>query len=174
MTNLDSIVKKQGHYFADKGPCSQSYGFYSSHIWMWELEHEEGWAPKNWCSWTVDLEKTLLECKEIKPVNFKGNQPWIYIGRTNPEAETRIHRPPDAESRLIGKYLDAGQDWRQEDWGTTEDEMVGWYHQFNGHDLDKALGDGEQQGNLACCSLWGCKELDTTEWLNGKQGIRHL
>ena len=117
MTNLDSVFKKQRHYFANKGPSSQSYGFPSSHVWMWELDCEESWAPKNWSFWTVVLEKTLespLDCKEIKPVNPKGNQLWIFIGRTESEAKVPIFLPPDAKNWLIWKDPDAGKDWRRE------------------------------------------------------------
>ena len=131
-------IKKQRFYFADKGPSSQSYGFPSSHVWMWELDHKESWGPKNWCFWTVVLEKTLespLDCKEIKPVNSKGNQSWIFIGRTDVEAEALILWPPDVKSWLTGKDLDTGKDWGQEEKGTTEDEMVGWHHRINGHEF---------------------------------------
>ena len=117
MTNLDSILKNHRYYFANKGPSSQGYGFSSGHIWMWELECEESWMPKNWCFWTVVLEKTLespLDCKEIQPVHPKGDQSWVFIGRTDVEAETPILRPPDAKSWLIGKDPDAGRDWGQE------------------------------------------------------------
>ena len=120
---------------------------------------------KNWCLWTVMLEKTLespLDCKEIQPVNPKGNQSWIFIGRTDAEAEAPILWPPDAKSQLIGKDLDAGIDWRQEEKGMTEDEMVGWHHRLNGHELQQTPGDSEGRGSLACCSPCGCKELDTT------------
>ena len=120
-------IKKQIHYFANKGPSSQSYDFSSSHVWMWELDYKESWMPKNWCFWTVVLEKTLespLDCKEIQPVHPKGNQCWIFIGRTDAEAETPILWPPDVKW-LIWKYPDAGKDWRWEK-GTTEDEMIGW------------------------------------------------
>ena len=122
-------IKKQRHYFADKGPFSQSYGFSSSHVWMWELDHKESWALKNWCFWTVVLEKTLespLDCKEIKSVHPKGNQSWIFIGRTDVEAETPILWLPDAKNWLIWKDPNAGKDWRQEEKGTTENEMVGF------------------------------------------------
>ena len=123
---LDSVLKSRD--FATKDPYSQSYGFSSSHIWMWELDHKEHWALKNWCFWTVVLEKTLespLNYKEIKPVHPKGNQSWIFIGKTDAEAEAPILWPPDVKkSQLIRKYLDAGKDWRQEEKGTTEDEMV--------------------------------------------------
>ena len=149
--------------------ASQGYGFSSSYVWMWELDYKESWAPKNWCFWTAVLEKTLespLDCKEIQPVHPKGNQSWIFIRRTDAEAETPILWPPDAKSWLIGKDPDARKDWRQREKGTTEDEMVGWHHWLNGHNFGWTPGVGDGQGGLACCSPWGCKELDTTEWLN--------
>ena len=136
---------------------------------MWELDHKEGWELKNWYFWTVVLEKTLenpLDCKEIYPVNPKGNEFWIFIGRTDVEAEATILWPPNANSRLIGKDPDAGKDWGQEEKGTTEDEMVGWHQWLNGHEFEQAPGVGEGQGGLVCCSPWGHKELDKTEWLN--------
>ena len=137
MTNLDSRdVKKQRHYFANKGPSSQSYGFSSSHVWMWELDYKESWVPKYWCFWTVVLEKTLespLDYKEMKPVNPKGNKSWIFVGKTDAEAETPILWPPDVKNWLIGKDPDAGKDWRREEKGTTEGEMVGWHHRLDGH-----------------------------------------
>ena len=151
MTNLDSILKKQRHYFANKGRYSQSYGFSSSHIWMWELDHKESWVLKNWCFWTVVLEKILESpfiCKEIKLVNPKGNQSRIFIGRTDAEAETPILWPPDAKNWLIWKDPDAGKDWRQEEKRTTEDKMVGWHHQLNGHKFEQVLGVGDGQGSL--------------------------
>ena len=126
-------------YFANKGPSSQSYGFSGSHLWMWELGYEESWAWKNWCFWTVVLGKTLespLGCKEIQPVYPKGNQSWIFIGRTDAAAETPIFWPPGAKTWLIGKDPDAGKDWRQEEKGTTEDEMVVWHHWLNGHEFE--------------------------------------
>ena len=168
MINLDSVIKRQRHYFANKGPTSQSYGFSSSHVWIWELDYKESWALKNLCFWTVVLEKTLespLVCKEIQPVHPKGNQPWIFIGRTDAEAETPILWPPDVKNWLIGKDPDAGKDWRRVEKGTTEDEMVGWHHRLSGHEFEQAPGVGDGQGGLACCSPWGCKESDTTEWL---------
>ena len=133
-------IKKQRCYFANKGPSSQSYGFSSSHVWMSELDHKKSRAPKNWCFWTVVLEKTLestLDCKEIQLVHSKGNQSWLFIGRTDAEAETTILWPPDANNWLIGKDPNAGKDWRWEEKGTTEDEMVGWHHRLNGHELSK-------------------------------------
>ena len=134
MTNLDSVLKSR-HYFANKGPSSHSYGFSSSHVRMWELDYKWSLVQKNWCFWTVVLEKTLessLDCKEIQPVHPKGNQFWIFVGRTDAEAETPILWPPDAKSWSIGKDPDAGKDWGQEEKGTTEDEMVGWHHRLNG------------------------------------------
>ena len=142
--------------------------FSSSHIWMWELDYKESWVLKNLCFWTVVLEKTLespLESKEIKPVNPKGNQSWILIGRTDAEAETPILWPPDAKNWLVWKDCDAGKDWRWEK-GMTEDEVVGWHHRLNGHEFDQALGVGDGQGSLGCCSPWGCKVSDMTERLN--------
>ena len=139
MTNLDSILKSQRHYFANRGPSSQSYDFSSSHGWMWELDYKEGWAPKNRCFGTTVLEKRLespLKCKEIQPVHPKGNQPWIFIGRTGAEAEAPILWPPDAKSWLTGKDPDVGKDWWQEK-RETEDEMVGWHHWLNGHDFEQ-------------------------------------
>ena len=145
-------IKNQRHHFADKGPYSQSYSFSSSHIWMWELDHKEGWELKSWCFQIVVLEKTLespFDCNEIKLVNPKGNQSWIFIGRTDAKGEAPILWPPDAKSQLIGKDPDAGKDWRQEGKGMTEDEMVGWCHWVNGHEFEQAPGDGEGQGSLA-------------------------
>ena len=139
MTNLDSILnKQQRHHFANKGLSSQSYGFSSSHVQMWELDYKESWALKNWCFWSVVLEKTLerpLNCKEIQPVNPKGNQSWTFIGRTDAEAATPILWPPYAKSWLLGKDPDVGKDWRQEK-GMTEDEMVGWHHRLSGHGFE--------------------------------------
>ena len=145
---------------------SLQFYFSSSHVWMWELDHKEGWAPKNWCFQIVVLEKTLespLDCKEIKPVNPKGNQSRIFIGRTDAEAEVSILWPPDAKSWLIGKDSDAGKDWRQEEKRTTEDKMFGWHHWLDGHESEQTpRGDSEGQGSLACFSPWGHKQLDMT------------
>jgi len=135
---------------------------------MWELNHKESLVLKNWCFFVM-LDKTLespLDGKEIKPVNPKGNQSWVVIGRTDAEAETLILWPSDIKNWLLGKDSDAGKDWRQEEKGMIENEMVGWYHQLNGHEFEKTLGVGDGYGSLACCSPWGCKESDTTEWLN--------
>ena len=132
-------TKKQRHYFANKGLYSQSYGFSSSHVWMWELDYKESWALMNWCFWTVVLEKTLespLDCKKIQPVNPKRDQSWVFIGRTDAEAETPILWPPDAKNWLTGKDSDAGTDWRWEEKGTTEDEAVGWHHWLNEHEFE--------------------------------------
>ena len=135
---------------------------------MWELDYRESWVQKNWCFWTVVLEKTLespLDCKEIQPVHPKGNQSWIFFGRTDAEAEIPILWPPDANNWLIWKDPDAGKDWRWEK-GKTEDDMVGWQHRPNGHEFEQALAVGKGQGSLVCCSPWGLKESDMTEWLN--------
>ena len=131
-------LQSSNGYFANKGPSSQAYGFSSGHVWMWELDCEESWAQKDWCFWTVVLEKTLespLDCKEIQPVHPKGNQTWIFIGRTDVEAETPVLWPPDAKSSLIWKDPDSGKDWRQEK-RTTEDEMVGCHHWLNGDEFE--------------------------------------
>ena len=136
MTHLDSILKSR-HYFANKGPSSQGYGFSCGHVWMWELDCEQGWALKNWCFWSVVLEKTLespLDCKEIQPVHPKGIQSWIFIGRTDAEAQAPILWPPDLKSRLIWSDPDAGKDWGQEEKEMPEDEMVRWHHWLNGHE----------------------------------------
>ena len=162
----------------DKGPYSQSYGFSSSHGQMWELDHKEGWAPKNRCFWTLVLEKTLeslLDSKEIKPVNSKGNQTWIFIGRTDVKTEVPILWPPDVKSPLIGKDPNAGKDWRKEEKGTTEDEMVWWHHRFNGHEFGQTPGDGERQGSLVCCSPWGHKESTwLSDWTTTKYWLSNL
>ena len=145
-----NILQENG-YFANKGPSSQSYGFSSSHVWMWELDYKESWVPKNWCFWTVVLEKILespLACREIKPVHPKGNQSWIFIGRTDAEVETPILWPLDVKNWLIGKDPDAGKDWKQEEKGTTEDETAGWHHHLNEHEFEWTLGVGDGQGGL--------------------------
>ena len=137
---------------------------------MWELDLKESWVLKDWCFSTTVLEKTRessLDCKEIKPVNSKGKQSWVCIGRTDVEAS--IFWPHNVKSWLIGKGLDAGKDRRQEDKGMTGDEIVRWHHWLKGHEFEQALGDGEGQGSLVCCSPWNCKESDMTEWLNSKE-----
>ena len=149
-------IRKQRHHFVDKCPYS--------HVQMWELQYK-GWAPKNWYFQTVVLGKILessLDSKEIKPVNPKGHQSWIFIGRTDIEAKIPKHWPPDVKNWLIWKDHDAGEDWRKVKKGMTEDEMVGWHHQFNGHGFGWTLGVGDGQGGLAHCSPWGCKESDMT------------
>ena len=168
MTNLDSILKSRGITLPTKVCLRQSCGFSSSHVWMWELDHQEGWALKYWCFQTVVLKKTLespLDCNEIKQVNPKGNQPWIFIGRTDANTEAPILWPFDANSRLIRKVSDAGKDWGQEEKGMKEVKMVGWHHWLNGHEFEQTLGGSGGQGSLACGSAavhGGHKELDTT------------
>ena len=175
MTNLDSITKSRD--IVNKGPSSQGYGFSSGHVWMWELDYKESWAPKNWCFWTVVLEKNTylqylvlekspLDCKEIQPVHPKGNRPWIFTGRTEVEAETPTLWPPDVKNWLVWKDPDAGKDWKWEEKGMTEDEMVGWHHRLNGHEFEWTPGVGNGQGGLACCSPCCCKVSDMTEQLN--------
>ena len=152
MTNLDRILKSRD--ITDKCPSSQSCGFSRSHVWMWELDYKERWAVKSWC-FRIAVLKTLespLDCKEIKPVHPKGNQSWIFIGRTDAEAEDPILWPPDAKNWLIGKDSDAGKDWRQEEKGTTEDEIGGWRHQHNGLEFEEAPWVVDGQGSLVCCS----------------------
>ena len=147
----------------------QGYGFSSSHVWIWELDYKESWAPKNWCFWTVVLEKTFespLDCKEMQQIHPKWDQSWVFTARTDVEAETPILWPPDEKNWLIRKNPDAGKDCRQEEKGTTENEMVGWHHRLNGYELEQAPGVGDGQGSLQYCSPWGHKELDTTEPLN--------
>ena len=167
MTNLDSILKNRDTILLCLS--SQSYSFSSSHVWMWELDYKESWVPKNWCFWTVVLEKTLespLDCKEIQPVHPKGDQSWVFFGRNDAKAETPVLGPPHAKSWLIGKDSDAGRDWVQEEKGTTEDEMAGWHHRLDGCEFEWTPGVGDGQGGLACCDSWSRKESDTTERLN--------
>ena len=146
MTNLDSILKSRDITLPTKS--SQGYGFSNSRVWMGEVDCKESWAPKNWSLWTVVLEKTLespLDCKEIQPVYSKGDQSWVFIGRTDAKAETPILGPPHMKSWLIGKDSDAGRDWGQEEKGTTEDEMAGWHHRLDGHEFDWTPGVGDGQ-----------------------------
>ena len=158
-------IKKQTHHFANEGSYIQSYGFSSSHVQMWELDHKEGWAAKNWCFHTVMLKKTLdslLDFKEIKPVSCKGLTRSLNIHwKTDAVAEAAMLWPPDVKSQVIQKDSDARKDWGQEK-GMTEDEMVGWHHQLNGHEFESTPEDCEGQGSLACCSPRGHKELSTT------------
>ena len=166
-TNFLSLVPQFFHLW--NGDANGSYGFSKSHVWMWELDCKESWVQKNWCFWTVVLEKTLessLDSKEIQPVNPKGSQSWIFLGRTDVEAETPILWPPDVKNWLIEKAPDAGKDRRQEEKGMTEDETVGWHHQHDGHEFEQAPGVGDGQGGLACCSPWGLKQLDWVTKLN--------
>ena len=169
-------IKKQRHYIANKGPSSQRYRFSSSHVWMWELDYKESWVQKNWCFWTVVLEKTLespLDCKEIQPVHSKGDQSWVFIGRTDVKVEIPLLGPPHVKSWLTGKDPDAGRDWGQKEKGMTEDEMSGWHHRLNGHEFEWTPGVGDGQGSLAFCGSWGCKESDMTEWLNWADHIKN-
>ena len=148
---------------------SESYGFSSRQVWMWGLEYKESWVPKNWCFSTLVLEKTLespLDCKEIQPLHSEGDQSWVFFGRTDAKAETPVLWPPHVKSWLIGKDSDAGRDWGQEEKGMTEDEMAGWHQRFDGQEFRWTLGVGDRQGGLVCCDSWGCKESDTTKWLN--------
>ena len=159
-------IKKQRHYFANKSPSSQGSGFSSSYVWMWELDYKESWAPKNWCFLICGVGEDSWESlglQGFQPVNPKSNQSWIFIGRTDAEAEIPILWPPDVKNWLIGKDPDAGKDWRWEKQEMTEDEMVGWHHWLNGHEFEQALGVGDGQGSLVCCSPWGCKVSDMTE-----------
>ena len=176
MINLDSILKIRDITLLIKVNIIKAMVFpvvmYRCDSWT----IKKGWTVKNWCFWTVVLEKTfesLLDCKEIKPVNPQGNQYWIFIGRTDAETEATILWPPDVKSWLIWKDPDAGKDWKQEEKGTTEDEMVGWHHWVNGHEFEQALGDGEEQGSLVFCSPWGCKESDMTKQLNNNNSFSY-
>ena len=156
-------IKNQRYHFSNKGPSSQIYGFSSSHVQMWELDHTGGWVPMNWCFWIVLLEKTLespLDCKEIKSVNLKGNQPWIFFGRTTAEAEALIFWLSDTKIWLIRKVPDVGKDWRKKEKRTAEDEMVRQHHQLHGHEFEQYPGDSGGQRRLACYSAWGHKELN--------------
>ena len=149
------------HHFANKGPCSWSHGFSSSHVWMWKVDHKEGWVLKNWSFRTVVLEKTLerpLDSKEIKPVNPKGNQPWISVEGLMLKLKLQCFgHLGKVNTWHTGKDSDAGKDWPQEEKGMTEDEMVGWHHRLNGHEFEQTSGDSEGQGSLTCCSPWACQ-----------------
>ena len=168
MTNLDSILKSRDITLSTEVRLVKAMVF-PVVMYGCELDCEESWVLKNWCLWTVVLEKTLespLNYKEIQPVHPKGDQSWVFIGSTDVEAETPIFWPPDVKSWLIWKDPDVGKDWRQEKKGMTEDEMVRWHHQLNGHEFGWTLGVGDGQGGLACCGSWSHKESDTTEQLN--------
>ena len=165
MTNLDSIFKKQRHHFANKGPYNSSYGFSRGHVQLWELVHNEGWALNNWYFWTVVLKKTLQsssDCKEVKPVNPKGNESWWFIGRTDAEAGAPVFWQPDMKSQIIGKAPDPGKNWRQMKKREAEDEMVRCHHRLHVHKFVQTPGNSEGQGSLVCCSPWSHKELDMT------------
>ena len=170
MTNIDSILNSRDITLPTKVYLVKAVFFFSnSHVWMWVLDYKESWTLKNWCFWTVLLEKTLespLDCKEIKPVNPKGNQFWICIGRADAEVETPIFWSPDAKNWLIGKHPGAKKDRRQEEKATTEDEMVGCNHRLEGLEFEQALRVGDRQGSLVCCTPWGFTELNTAERLS--------
>ena len=158
-------ITKQRHHFANKGPYSRSYGFSSSHVWMWELDSKESPVLKNWFFWIVVLEKTLespLDCNMIKQGSPNGNQPWLFIGRTVAEAVAALLWPPDEKSWLTGKDPDARKDWGQKEKGTIEDEMVRQHHPLNGHKFEQTPGDSGGHRSLACYSPWGHRESDTT------------
>ena len=164
MTNLDSILKSTDITLPTKVRRVRAVVFSSGHVRMWELDHKEGWAPKDWYFQVAELEKTLkspLDCNKIKPVNPKGNQPWIFTGRTEAEAEVPILWPPDVKNWLTGKDPDAGKDWRQ--------KKIRYHHWFNGHEFEQTLGDSEGQRSLACYNAWVHKESDTTEQLNNNE-----
>ena len=157
-------IKKQRYYFVNKGPSNQGYGFYSGHIWMWELDYKESWAPKNWCFWTAVLRVPWTARRSNQSI-LKEINPGCSLEGLMLKLKP-IHWPPDATSWLIWKDPDAGKDWGQEEKGTTEDEMVGWHHWLNGHGFGCTLRVGDGQAGLACCSSWGHKESDMTERLN--------
>ena len=160
MTNLDSIFKSRDITLPTKVRLVKT-GFSSGHVWIWELDCEESWVPKNWCFWTVMLEKTLdspLDCKEVQPVHSKGDQSWVFFGRTDAKAEAPVLWPPHVKSWLIGKDSDAGRDWGQEEKGMMEDEMAGWHHWLDGRESEWTPGIGDGQGGLECCDSWGHKE----------------
>ena len=174
MTNLDSIFKSRDITWPTKVHLVKAMVFPVVMYGCESCTGEEGWALKNWCFWTVVLEKTLgspWDCKEIQPVHSEGDQPWDFFGRNDAEAETPVLWPPHLKSWLTGKDSDAGRDWGQEEKGTTEDEMAGWHHWLNGCDSEWTPGVGDRQGGLACCNSWGRKELDTTERLNWTEQV---
>ena len=166
-------VEKLRHYSVNKGPYSQGYCLPGDHIWLWELNHKEDREPpNNWGLQTVVLEKTperLLDSEQIKPVNLKGNQPWIVTGRIDAKAEAPVFWLAAVNSQFTGKVPNAGKDWGQKEKRTSEDETAGWYHWCNGHELGQTWGGGEGQGGLVCFSSWGHKELNMTGWLNNNK-----
>ena len=175
MTTLDSILKSRDVTLPTKVHLVKAIVF-PVFMYGWELDYNESWAPKNWCFWTVVLEKTLespLDCKEIQPVHPKGNQSWIFIGRTDAEAKTPILWPPDAKNWLTGKDPDAGKDWRLEEKGTTEDVMVLRYHWLDGHEFEQAPGVGDGQGSLESCNSWSCEQSDMIEQRNWTELTSH-
>ena len=167
-------VEKQRHFSANKSPYGQGCGLPSGHVWLWILDHEEGRTAKNWCLWTVVLEKTPespFDSKEIKPVKLKGDQSWIFTGRTDAEAETPVFGSSDVNRQVFGKVPDAGKDWGQKKKRASEDEMAGQHHWYNEHKPGQTLGDGEGQGGLVCYSPWGHKQSDMTGWLKNNNSI---
>ena len=170
------LSSSPGACFADKGLDSQSYGFSSSHVWVREIDHKEGWAPKRWCFWTVVLEilESPLDRKEIKPVNPKGNQIWIFVSRTYAEAKALILQPLDGKSWHTGKDPDAGKYWGHEETGTTDDELIWWHHWLIGHKFEETQGDNNGQKSLVCCSSWGCKDSYMISRLNNSNNKRNL
>ena len=168
MTNLDSILKSRDITLLIQVHLVKAVVFPVVRVWMWGLDYKESWTLKNWCFWTVVLEKTLespLDFKEIQPVHLKGDQSWIFIGRTGAEAETPILWSPDVKNWLVWKDPDAGKDWGQEKW-TTEDEMVGWHHWLNEHEFEQAPGVDDGQESVACFNPRGSQELDVSEWVS--------
>ena len=171
MTNLGSVLKSRDITLSTK-VCIVKAVVFPVVMYGCELDHIEGWAPKNGCFWIVVLEKTLkspLDCREIKLVNPEGNQPWTFIGRIVAEAEALVLWPPDVKNQLLGKDPDSGKDWRQKDKGVVEDEMVGWHHWLNGLGFEQTPGDGEGQRSLACCSPWDWEETQLSDWTTTKE-----
>ena len=164
----------QRQYFANKGPSSQSYAFYCGHVWIWELDYKESWAPKNWCFELWCWRRLLRGPWTARRFHCKGNQSWILTGRTDAEAETPILWPPDMKNWLIWKDPDAGKDWRWEEKRMTEEEMVGWHHWLDRHEFEQAPRVGDGQGSLVCCRPWDHKESDTTEGPNWLTNWRTL
>ena len=178
MTNLGNILKSRDITFSTKVHLVKAMVFSSSHVWMWELDYKKSWVPKNWCFWTVVLEKTLestLDCKEIQPIHSKGDQPWVFFGRNDAKAETPVLCPPHVRSWLIGKDSDAGRDWGQEEKGRTEDGMAGWHHWLDGHESEWTPGVGDEQGGLACWVTKSRTRLSNwtlLNWLEQRQSLK--